>query len=72
MDARLVLEALVHADIDLGRQAITTGIDRCADDGREARLDERLATHDDEDARPLGITLWMSDSEEVSAFQRSA
>jgi hypothetical protein len=32
VDARLVLEAPVHADIDLGRQAITTGIDQCADD----------------------------------------
>jgi hypothetical protein len=49
MDARLVLEALVHSDVDLGRQTVAAGVDRSADNRREPGLDERLSTHDDED-----------------------
>jgi hypothetical protein len=73
VDAGLVLQALVQPDVDLSGQAVAACVDGRADDGREARVDERLPTHHDEDARAPRVTAARAtDSEEVPASQTSA
>jgi hypothetical protein len=73
VDAGLVLQALVPPDVDLSGQSVAARVDGRADDSREARVDERLPTHNDEDARAPRVTAARAtDSEEVPAPHASA
>ena len=49
MNARLVLEAVLRANLDLRRQGIAAGVDRGADDRGESGIDQGLPADDDED-----------------------
>src|SRR5260370_10252407 len=73
MDARVVLEAVFGTDVDLRCQAVTTGVDRRAEDRREHGIDQRLSTDHDKDPRALGIShLRPTHPEEVTPLQTSA
>jgi hypothetical protein len=43
MDARVVLESIGDAEVDLRRQPVATRVDRGADDSRESRVDQSLS-----------------------------
>src|SRR5437899_10681190 len=73
VDAGFMLEAVFDAHVDLRRQIVATGVDGGADHGREQRIDQSLAAHDDEDSGPLRVSPpWVPDAEEVAALQTSA
>ena len=73
VDAGFMLEAVFDAHVDLRRQIVATGVDGGADHGREQRIDQSLAAHDDEDSGPLRASPpWVPDAEEVAALQTSA
>jgi hypothetical protein len=48
--APLLLETLFQIDADLRAETIMAGINRCADDGRESRIDQSLQAYDQKDA----------------------
>lgn len=49
MNAAVVLEPLIDAHGNLAVKTISPGIDRGANSAREAEVEEKLSTHDDED-----------------------
>ena len=73
VDARFVLESILHAEFDLRRQSVATRVDRSADDGRESRIDQSLSADDREDARSSRIgCARATDAEEIAPPQTSA
>ena len=73
VDAGIMLEAVFNAHFDLRRQTVAAGVDGGADHGREQRVDQRLAAHDDEDSRTLRVSpARVPDAEEIAPLQTSA
>lgn len=73
MDAGVMLESIFGTNVGLGGQAVTTGVDRRADDGGEQGIDQRLSTDHDESPRALGIsTPGPTHPEKVAPLQISA
>ena len=55
MNTAIVLETFVNADGYLSRQPMMYRVDWGADDGRETRIDENLATYDNKHTGPPWI-----------------
>jgi hypothetical protein len=55
MNAALVPQTFLDTNVDLSMQTVATGIHRSADHGGEGGVDEKLATHDNEDTLPAWI-----------------
>jgi hypothetical protein len=55
MNAAVVLQAFFDTNRNLRGESVIYRVDRCAYDGRVARIDGRLTTHHDENPRALRV-----------------
>jgi len=73
MDGALVPEAFVRTHLHLCREAMASGVDRSADDGREPGIDHCLTADDQEDAESLRVaTTRPLDTVEIASPHGSA
>lgn len=72
MDAALVFQALVNAHLHLRGSSMMNRVNRRANEGGKARLDQERTAHNHEDPESLGVSRRrLRNSVEVSAIHRA-